>query len=256
VASTWSVAIDRLEREAPNAITLLRLLACYAPEQIPIDDLIAVSSTKLPATVPETEHVVRLIRRLADEALHLDDGIGALGRYSLISRRIRGRISVHRLVQAVSPDTLPADQRAAWQAAAAVLLTALLPANPRDRANWDTFQGLLAHARAALPEDSSGLQLVVNYLGASGDYRTARAVQDRITTCLRDSYGAEHPKTLTSRGSLAFWTGQAGDAEGACDLFAELVPLRERVSGPEHPETLNARSSLTHWTEVAMRRMD
>ena len=40
-------------------------------------------------------------------------------------------------------------------------------------------------------------------------------------------------------------TGEAGDAAGARDQFAALVPVQERVLGPEHPETLMARRNLT-----------
>ena len=44
--------------------------------------------------------------------------------------------------------------------------------------------------------------------------------------------GPEHPDTLTARASLARWTGQAGDPAAARDQFAELLPVRERVSAP------------------------
>ncbi len=43
----------------------------------------------------------------------------------------------------------------------------------------------------------------------------------------------------------------AGDAAGARDQFAALLPVRERVSGPEHPATLAIRDNLAHWTEKA-----
>jgi hypothetical protein len=63
--------------------------------------------------------------------------------------------------------------------------------------------------------------------------------------------GPEHPDTLTARGNLAWWTGEAGDPAAARDLFAALLPVRERVLGPEHPETLAARGNLAWWTGQA-----
>ena len=63
--------------------------------------------------------------------------------------------------------------------------------------------------------------------------------------------GAEHPDTLNARGNLAYWTGMAGDAAGARDQFAALLPIRERVLGAEHPDTLAARSGLADWTRRA-----
>ena len=47
--------------------------------------------------------------------------------------------------------------------------------------------------------------------------------------------GAEHPDTLTARADLARWTGEAGDAAGARDQYAALVPVRERVRAPSTP---------------------
>ena len=60
--------------------------------------------------------------------------------------------------------------------------------------------------------------------------------------------GPEHPDTLIARGSLAHLTGETGDAGGARDQFAALLPVIERMSGPEHPDTLTARRSLAHLT--------
>jgi hypothetical protein len=40
VATTWALAFDQLERTSPQAIGLLRLLACCAPEQVPLTVLL------------------------------------------------------------------------------------------------------------------------------------------------------------------------------------------------------------------------
>ena len=56
---------------------------------------------------------------------------------------------------------------------------------------------------------------------------------------------------MVARGNLAGWTGEAGDAAGARDQLAALLPITERVLGPEHSDTLNIRRNLAHWTEKA-----
>ena len=63
-----------------------------------------------------------------------------------------------------------------------------------------------------------------------------------------DAYGAEHPDTLDARSDTARWTGEAGDAATARDLFAALLPVRERVSGREHPAALTTRHNVAYWT--------
>ena len=65
--------------------------------------------------------------------------------------------------------------------------------------------------------------------------------------------GAEHPDTLLDRANLARFTGEAGDAAGARDRLAALLPVRERVSGVEHPHTQTVRAYLAYWTEQAER---
>jgi hypothetical protein len=40
-----------------------------------------------------------------------------------------------------------------------------------------------------------------------------------------------------------------GDAAGARDRFAALLPIHERALGPEHPNTLTAHHDLASWTE-------
>ena len=47
--------------------------------------------------------------------------------------------------------------------------------------------------------------------------------------------GSQHPRTLTTRDNVAFWTGVCGDAAQALRLFEELLPDRERVLGPRPP---------------------
>jgi Tetratricopeptide repeat len=63
--------------------------------------------------------------------------------------------------------------------------------------------------------------------------------------------GPDHPDTLTTRGNLARWTGEAGHPEQARQLSADLLLDHERVLGPDHPKTLATRHNLTHWTEQA-----
>jgi hypothetical protein len=63
--------------------------------------------------------------------------------------------------------------------------------------------------------------------------------------------GPNHPDTLMTRANLAHWAGEAGDPAAAQNLFAELLPVRERVSGPDHPDTLAVRANLARWTSSA-----
>ena len=202
-------------------------------------------------------------------------------------------MSVHRLVQAVTADQMPADLASAWRQAAAAVVEAALPADPRQPGTWPVFAALLPHAQAALPADSGGMVRIASYLGDSGSYVAARELwrgmrEDRAKTwaprtrapcspgpsspaglarrgmrpgpgtssprCCPSASGCPAPSTRTPWAparDLAFWTGEAGDAAGARDQFAALLPVRERVSGAEHPDTLTDRWHLALWTGAA-----
>ena len=75
-------------------------------------------------------------------------------------------------------------------------------------------------------------------------------IQRVLTAAEADSRAREEAElpTLEEQARL---TGEAGDAAGARDQFAALVPTRVRVSGPEDPETLWARYKLAYWTGEA-----
>ena len=62
--------------------------------------------------------------------------------------------------------------------------------------------------------------------------------------------GPDHPDTLTARANLAHWTGEAGEAGRARDLFAALLPDVRRVLGPDHPDTYRTQDNLVHWKRL------
>jgi hypothetical protein len=243
VTTTWAVAFAELGQVGPAA-GLLRLVACCAAEDIPLHLLLRPG-----LTAEDFDAVVAplLVPLLGDE-LAKDEAVAGLRRFSLISAPRGGLISVHRLVQAITLDQLPPQEAKAWRQAAAAVIEAALPSDPRDPGCWPVFAALLPHAQATLDSASDGVYQLARYLGESGSYAAALAVQQQVLHAREETLGPEHPATLTARADLARWTGRAGDPAGARDQFAALVPVRERVSGGEHPGTFSARSSLAYWT--------
>ena len=243
VTTTWVLAFTALGGEGPAA-GLLRLVACCAAEDIPLGLLLRPG---LPAE--DFDAVVgAVLVPLLDDELTRDEAVARLRRFSLISAPRGGLISVHRLVQAITLDQLPAKEAEAWRRAAAAVIGAALPGDPEDPGCWPVFAVLLPHAQAALDPASDGMDQVARYLGESGSYAAALAVQQQVLQAREEIRGAEHPDTLTACADLARWTGRAGDPAGARDQFAALVPVIERVLGAGYSGTFSARSSLAYWT--------
>jgi hypothetical protein len=248
VATTWTLAFEDLQDAAPGAAGLLRLLAFCAPESIPLR-LLLRPRPDLARRLGE--QVAPVLAPLMEDRLAAGDAIAALRRYSLISLPADGSVSVHRLVQAVTADQMPAGLAQAWRQAAAALIEAAIPADPELPETWPVCAALLPHAQAALAEDSVGMARIASYLGFSGSYAPARDLQQKVVQARERVLGPEHLQTLAARGDLASWTGEAGDAAAARDLFAGLLSVFERVLGPEHPYTLTARGDLARWTGEA-----
>ena len=246
VTTTWALAFAELGQAGPAA-GLLRLAACCAAEDIPLGVLLRPGL----AAEDSDAKVAAVLVPLLEADLARDEAVAGLRRFSLISAPRGGLISVHRLVQAITLDQLSAQEAEAWRRAAAAVIEAALPGDPEDPGCWPVFAALLPHAQAALDPASNGMDQLARYLGASGSYAAALAVQRQVLHAWEEARGAEHPDTLTARDYLADWTGAAGDPAGARDQYAALLPVRERVSGTEHSHTLIARANLAYYTGEA-----
>nr|WP_125649821.1 tetratricopeptide repeat protein [Nonomuraea sp. WAC 01424] len=274
VASTWQFAFERLARTSPQAIALLRLLSCYAHEAIPYHLLLSplerwaprelfradVQRRRAygripgpPARLLRDVHpsVLVMMRALPRDTLRINAALTALRRHSLIGPPVDGAVTVHRLVQAVTLDQLSRRVQRRWREVAAVLVEAVLPDDPGQKARWPRYARLLPHIRTVLGPTSPGMDKTAQYLGASGDYRTARSLFQEIAAALAAALGPEEGATLTARHELALWTGEAGDPAAARDQYAALIPIRRWVSGPEHPDTLTTQANLAQWTGQA-----
>ncbi len=248
VAVSWQLAFSRLEQANPSAVGLLRLLAFCAPEAIPLPLLLRPRPGFPGQLGPD---VAPVLAPLLEDPLAASEAIVALRRYSLITQVADGLVSMHRLVRQVTIGQMTPGLEGAWRQAAATLIEAAIPGDPRDSSNWPVFGMLLPHAQAAIPPDTDGMARIASYLGYSGSFAAARDLCGTVLGAREQVSGLEHPDTLTAWAELAHWTGEAGDPGTARDQCAVLLPVVERVLGPEHRETLATRHNLARWTGEA-----
>lgn len=248
VATTWGLAFESLNQASPAAIGLMRLLAFCAPEEIPLR-LLLRPHTGVADQV--SRRVASVLQPLLTDELAGRDAVAALRRYSLATPASDGSVSIHRLVQGVIRDQMPADLASEWRRATAITIEAALPSNPRLPENWPVFAALLPHIQAAAEPHAASMAHVADYLGRSGSYLAARNLYQKVADAQAAHCGPEHPDTLASLNGLARWTGQTGNKAGARDMLADLLPVEEQVLGPEHGLTLETRSSIARWTGEA-----
>ena len=170
VATTLGLALSRLEAEAPAAAGLLRLLACLAPEPVPL--ALLLSDAQIAGELDPD--VAAVLGPLLGDPVAAGDAVAALRRYSLVTPAGDGLVLVHRLVQAITLAQMPADGGGQWEQAAAALVEAAIPADTELPAAWPVCAVLLPHARAVLDLTSDGMWRIAHYLGHSGSYPAAR----------------------------------------------------------------------------------
>jgi DNA-binding SARP family transcriptional activator len=257
VATTWQLAFDQL---TPLARALLNLLAWYAPDTIPLDQLLAPDTDHL--QLPEPVHTP--LRPLLTDPLQQHRAITELVAYGLLTRAgPRGSVTVHRLVQAVTADQLTAGNHPyAWIIAAATLLDAACPRWPDARVTTmitgKSLQTLQTHVRVLLehlhPDQPITLNLrytLASWIGMAGDNARARKLGTALVEDSERMLGADHPGTMIARRGLAYWTGKVGDVVSARELAAAVVQDMTRVLGPDDRHTLLARTNLARWTGAA-----
>src|SRR5262249_52813095 len=173
VAAAWGLAFKRLERSAPKAAALLRLLAFCAPAAVPLHLLLQPHPG---LTKGLHRRVARVLKRLLGDPRAATDAVAALRRYSLITPAAGELVSVHPLVQVLTAEQIPAEPASAWQQATAAIIEAAVPTDPQRPDTWPEFAALVPHAQAVLPADGPGMERIADYLGFSGSYAASQEI--------------------------------------------------------------------------------
>jgi tetratricopeptide (TPR) repeat protein len=233
VATTWRLNVERAAQASPAALPVLRLAAFLAPEAIP-PSLLGADRAAVPAELAAA----------ATDEFALDEAVGALYRYSLLTRDQDG-LRLHRLVQAIVRADL-ADQQPAWTAMALRLVAAGFPADATEAATWPACERLLAHALAVtdhadrLAVDPVQTSLLLNqvglYLRGRAQFAAARVSFERALAIAEAVYGPEHPEVASITNNLGSALRQLGDLAGAKASFQRALRIDQAAYGPDDPE--------------------
>ena len=237
VATVWSVAFEQLADDRVAA-GLVLVCAHLAPELIPRELLDAIAQ--------DTD--------VAVGAASVDDAIGLLLGYALLSTTADSTLGMHRLVQDVARATAGAAARADSAARAVTLIARALPERPWEHEQWPLCARLLEHAlsaaghaerhQAAREDTAVVLGLVGQYQRARAQYAAARDLTVRALAIFEAVYGPEHPQVASTLGNLGIVQEQLGEFEDARATQQRALAIFEAVYGPEHPQVASTLGNL------------
>jgi tetratricopeptide (TPR) repeat protein len=256
VVTAFEVAANRVRSESPGAAQLLEMASCLGAEPISLT-LLHTGSRQIPPP----------LGRMLGQPDVLDDAIRKLRRYGLVKVVDEGQaLQVHRLVQAIVRDTLPAEAREQAYRNARRLLAAANPARPTDPLAWDMYERIGPHlrpARMAGVTDTDARQVLLDhatYLFEIGDFEGSRRLSEdaltawsqhgvaddvQVYACLRrvvaalyslGRYREAYRRTEEAWSQLVERPGYGADHPTSLQL-ADTLAVLHRVSG-EYSEAL------------------
>ncbi|MHC0431743.1 FxSxx-COOH system tetratricopeptide repeat protein [Streptomyces sp. O3] len=237
--TSWSILINRLRREQPQAIEVLSLCTSFAPGRIPLGLIRAFPQAELPSG----------LRWMSTDLPAWTRALDTLVNYSVLTRETRGpanaemgphqeSVHMHRLVHDIVSRLVSEDSPAAHRRAVRRVLAEADPGNPMDSRHWPRYAELLPHLEpsgALGSTDSRTQQAVLNclrYCFRSGEYRAGLRLAEQI----REHWGAFMPPLAQPLLDL---TTQQGNILWASGRFREAYELhrtvRDRLSAADEP---------------------
>jgi len=234
VATTWALSFEHVERRSPAAADLLRLCAFLAADAIP-EELLTEAA----------EELGDILAPVAADAYLRDQAISVLRAYSLVVRDPQAQtLTVHRLVQAVLRDSMPAETQQAWMRRVVLAVNAAFPHGAFE--SWSACERLLPHslvcatwieqARITTAKAAHLLFQTGLYLDERARYVEAELLYQRALSIREQSLGPEHPDVADSLNNLANLYDSQGKYAEAELLYQRALSIREQSLGPEHPD--------------------
>lgn len=290
VASTWSLAVEHAATLSAHARPAAHLAALIDPNGAPGDLFTTLAARTYLATNADTAaspvdstQPIDLRATSHDRAAQPFDNdtfeadpvnpqqaraaLRALHRLSLITHDPGGgptAVRIHALAQRAITDTLQTELTAVAVVALADALTETWPDPEPDSTLGAVLRSNTTHLHATRPEPlwqtsdqpkTQGAHPVLfragGSLGQTGQVAPATQYFQALLETATERLGSDHQDTLTARGLLAYWQGEAGDPAGAATATEELLADYLRLLGPDHPDTLATRGNLAQWRGVA-----
>jgi tetratricopeptide (TPR) repeat protein len=246
VATTWNLALQRIERHNAHAMALLHGCAFLQPDAIP-EELFTQGAG---AMRPE-------LQALEGNLLAFDEAIEALYAYSLVRRHPGTKtLGLHCLVRDVVRDGLDEEQQRAWLARVIKGLHAVFP-DPSEVKTWSVCQRFVLHveavfeaftASATSPFVSLDAALLFSwaggYLREQAHFASAERLLLHSLLLLEQVYGPGHAAVAQSLENLSDLYVDIGKYKEADQLLKRALAINEQVYGSVHQEVARILNGL------------
>ncbi|HET8845172.1 MAG TPA: FxSxx-COOH system tetratricopeptide repeat protein, partial [Ktedonobacteraceae bacterium] len=243
VGETFLLSFAKVAQEDSAASDLLIICAFLAPEAIPEEFFLQGSSELGVALCP-----------VRDNPYRFNQILGTALRYSLLTRQPQHQtFSMHRLLQVVLQQSLPAEEQRQWieRVIQALDLVFLKPIQE----NWGACERLVSHALACVQQTNSWTQAhptlasllykLAYYLYAQrAHYEQAEHLFCRALELREREPGPPKRDLSILLNTLANTCSEQGKYEQAESFYQRAFQIEKQLCGPEHPNVARVLNNL------------
>ncbi|WP_369034660.1 FxSxx-COOH system tetratricopeptide repeat protein [Streptomyces adonidis] len=247
--TSWSITLNTLETNHPEASELLRLFALFSPDGIPV----GMVQKAHPADLPD--HLASLAAdpiRWYSALQRLSESTAVQLTYESSSEDepVVAGATMHRLYHSFLTSTLPEERRESMSFFACEVLSGADPRDPGKATEWPRYAGLLAQLETSGALDSSRpavRALVLNcvdYLRARGEGRDGLALCEQTLARWRSRLEPDDPDMLKLTFQHANMLRRVGRFREAEAVGRSVVERLSLVRAADDTELVRAKYGL------------
>ncbi|MGW0835263.1 FxSxx-COOH system tetratricopeptide repeat protein [Streptomyces prunicolor] len=258
--TSWSITLNTLQENNPEAVELLHLFALFSPDEIPVRLMQAARPSDLPAHLaalaadPIRWHTA--LRRLSESTAVRLDYVESSEAEPAVDR-----VSMHRLYHSFLLSTLTEDRRETLSKIACALLAGADPRRPNDTREWTRYAELIPHLETAGALDSREpvvRQLVLNcidYMRVRGENRAALRLCEQTVARWRTRLRPDERDMLVLTHDHANMLRRSGRYREAEAVGRAVLDQLLETRADDDPDLLRAKNGLAG-TLVSLGRYD
>ncbi|MFI6544778.1 FxSxx-COOH system tetratricopeptide repeat protein [Streptomyces prunicolor] len=258
--TSWSITLNTLQENNPQAVELLHLFALFSPDAIPVRLMQAAHPSDLPphlaelAADPIRWHMA--LRRLSESTAVRLDYIESSEAEPAVDL-----VSMHRLYHSFLLSTLTEERRETLSTIACTLLAGADPRRPNDTREWTRYAELIPHLESAGALDSREpvvRQLVLNcidYMRIRGENRAALRLCEETVARWRTRLRPDDRDMLVLTHDHANMLRRSGRYREAEAVGRAVLDQLTETRAADDPDMLRAKNGLAG-TLVSLGRYD